>query len=127
MGAYLIGHNLDLGEDDDFNVVLNRKDAERIGVREGENIMVGFGEIELYADVMETDSKVPEGQIGLFEEIWKAYDIPNGSSIFVDIPESSRSLDAISRKLLGQPLSKEDLESIILDIVTGKQIGRAHV
>ena len=64
MGAYLIGHNLDLGEDDDFNVVLNRKDAERIGVREGENIMVGFGEIELYADVMETDSKVPEGQMG---------------------------------------------------------------
>ena len=64
--------------------------------------MVGFGEIELYADVMETDSKVPEGQIGLFEEIWKAYDIPDGSSIFVDIPESSRSLDAISRKLLGQ-------------------------
>ena len=33
MGAYLIGHNLDLGEDDDFNVVLNRKDAERIGVK----------------------------------------------------------------------------------------------
>lgn len=120
MAAYLMSRNLDLGEDDDFNVVLNRKDAERIGVREGENIMVGFGEIELYADVMETDSKVPEGQIGLFEEIWKAYDIPNGSSIFVDIPESSRSLDAISRKLLGQPLSKEDLESIMKDIGTRK-------
>jgi len=120
MGAYLMSKNLDLGEDDDFNVVLNRKDAGRIGIREGENIMIGFGEMELYADVIETDSKVSEGQIGLFEEIWKEYDIPNGSSIFVDIPESSRSLDAISRKLLGQPLSKEDLESIMKDIGTRK-------
>lgn len=112
--------NMDLGEDDDFNVILNRKDAERIGVREGENIMVGYGEIELYADVMETDSKVKEGQIGLFEEIWKEYDIPEGASIFVDIPEASRSLDAISRKLLGKSLSKEDLENIMKDIGSRK-------
>ncbi len=120
MSFYLMSKNLDIGEDDDFNIILNRKDAERLGVREGETAMIGFGEVELYADVMETDSKVPEGSIGLFEEIWKAYDLPDGSSIFVDIPESSKSLDAISKKLLGKPLSKEDLENIMDDIGSRK-------
>ncbi len=120
MSFYLRSKNLDLGEDNDFNVILNRKDADRLGVREGEVAMIGFGEVELYADVMETDSKVAEGEIGLFEEIWKAYDISNGSSIFVDIPQPSKSLDAISRKLLGEPLSKEDLEDIMKDIGSRK-------
>lgn len=120
MGCYLRGVNLDLGEDNDFNVVLNRADAERLGIREGETAMVGFGEIELYADVMETDSKVREGEIGLFEEIWQEYDLRPGTSIFVDIPEPSKSLDAISRKLKGQPLSKEDLEGIMKDIGSRK-------
>ncbi|HRZ84870.1 MAG TPA: thymidine phosphorylase [Candidatus Dojkabacteria bacterium] len=120
MSIYLTSKNIDLGEDDDFNVIIHRKDAERIGVKEGEIVFIGFGEIELYADVIETETKVQEGQIGLFEEIWKAYKIPDGSSIFADIPEPSRSLEAISKKLLGQPLSKEELESIMKDIGSRK-------
>jgi AMP phosphorylase len=120
MSFYLRSKNLDLGEDNDFNVILNRKDAERLGVREGEVILIGFGEIELYADVMETDSKVLEGEIGLFEEIWKQYDIDNGGSVFVDIPEPSKSLDAISKKLLGKSLSEEELHLIMEDIGSRK-------
>jgi AMP phosphorylase len=120
MSFYLRSKNLDLGEDNDFNIVLNRKDAERLGVREGEIVVIGMGEIELYANVMETDSKVMEGEIGLFEEIWKQYDIENGYSVFVDIPQPSKSLEAISRKLLGHDLTQEDLEMIMKDIGSRK-------
>jgi AMP phosphorylase len=120
MSFYLRSKNLDLGEDNDFNIVLNRKDAERLGVREGEIAVVGMGEIELYANVMETDSKVMEGEIGLFEEIWKQYDIDNGYSVFVDIPEPSKSLEAISKKLLGHDLTQQDLEMIMKDIGSRK-------
>jgi len=117
---YLRSTNLDLGEDNDFNVILHRNDAERIGVREGESVLVGFGEIELYADVMETETKVEEGHIGLFEEIWEPYEIQQGASIFVDIPQPSKSLEAISKKLMGQPLSREDLTEIMKDIGSRK-------
>ena len=120
MSMYLRSTNLDLGEDNDFNVVLHRNDAERIGVREGETLLVGFGEIELYAGVMETETKVKEGFIGLFEEIWEPYQIRDGASIFVDIPQPSKSLDAISKKLMGQPLSREDLTEIMKDIGSRK-------
>lgn len=120
MSMYLRSTNLDLGEDNDFNVVLHGNDAERIGVREGETLLVGFGEIELYAGVMETETKVKEGFIGLFEEIWEPYQIRDGASIFVDIPQPSKSLDAISKKLMGQPLSREDLTEIMKDIGSRK-------
>lgn len=120
MALYLKGKNLDIGQDNDFNVILHRKDAERIGVKEGENVLVGYGELELYATVLETLTKVQEGEIGLFEELWGEYHIPDEASIFIDIPQVSQSLEAISKKLLGQPLAKEDLENIMKDIGSRK-------
>jgi len=120
MAFYLRSKNLDLGEDDDLNVVLNTKDAERLGVREGEIAFIGIGEVELHANVMETDSKVAEGEIGLFEEIWKDYRVDSGDSIFIDIPHPSKSLEAISRKLLGHNLSEDDLKLIMSDIGSRK-------
>ena len=120
MAFYLRSKNLDLGKDNDFNIVLNRKDAERLGVREGEIALIGVGEVELYANVLETDTEVAEGEVGLFEEIWKEYNMKNGYSIFVDIPRPSESLDIISKKLLGRDLSEKDLEIIMKDIGEGK-------
>lgn len=34
MSTFLRSKNLDLGEDNDFNIVLNRNDAKKIGVKE---------------------------------------------------------------------------------------------
>jgi AMP phosphorylase len=52
------------------------------------------------------------------QEIWKVYKVTSGRTIFVDIPERSKSLEAISRKLLGHDLAKEDLELIMQDIAS---------
>ncbi|KKP64596.1 MAG: hypothetical protein UR61_C0043G0004 [candidate division WS6 bacterium GW2011_GWE1_34_7] len=120
MSYYLKSKSLDLGEDNDFNVVLNSEDAQRMGIREGETLMIGFGEVELFADVFETDTLVKEGEIGLYEEIWENYNVEDGSRIFADIPERSKSLEAISNKLLGHSLSKKDLELIMADIGSKK-------
>lgn len=120
MAFYLRSKNLDLGEDTDLNIVLNRRDAARLGVREGEVALVGIGEVELYVNVMETDTEIAEGEIGLFEEIWKEYKVSDGYSIFIDIPRPSESLDIISKKLLGHDLSEKDLETIMKDIGEGK-------
>lgn len=120
MAFYLRSKNLDLGEDNDLNIVLNRKDAERLGVREGEIALVGLGEVELHVNVMETDSKVSEGEIGLFEEIWKEYRINGGQSVFIDLPQPTKSLELISKKLLGHDLKEEDLKTIMEDIGSRK-------
>lgn len=113
---YLKSANLDLGEENDFNVVLHKNDTEKIGVKQGESVLVGFGEVELYADVVESSTQVQEGQIGLFEEIWEQYGVEEGTSIFIDIPQPGKSLEAISRKLMGESLTREDLSVIMKDI-----------
>lgn len=118
MSLYLRSKNVDLGEDNTFNVILHRKDAERIGVKEGELLYVGIGDVELYANVLESNDKVVPGEIGLFEEVWKEYKVKEHANVFVDIPERSKALEAISRKLLGHDLSKEDLKIIMEDIAT---------
>lgn len=120
MSFYLKSKNLDLGEDNKFNVVLHRNDAERLGVKEGELLYVGINDVELYADIIETQDKVRPGEIGLFEEIWDVYKVKPSTSIFVDIPERSKSLDIISKKLLGHSLSKEELRIVMNDIATRK-------
>ncbi len=111
MSIYLTSKNIDLGEDDDFNVIIHRKDAERIGVKEGEIVFIGFGEIGVVRDVIETETKVQEGQIGLFEEIWKAYD--SDGSLLYKYSLSQVDLLKQSVESYGQSLSKEELESII--------------
>jgi hypothetical protein len=73
MSVYLKSKNLDLGEDNTFNIVLHRQDADKLGVKEGELLYVGINDVELYANVIETEDKVKPGEIGLFEEIWKGY------------------------------------------------------
>jgi AMP phosphorylase len=118
MSVYLKSRNLDLGEDNSFNIVLHREDAERIGVKEGELLYVGINDVDLYANIIETEDKVREGEIGLFEEIWKTYKVKQGSTIFVDIPERSKALAAISKKLLGHDLNKSELELIMNDIAS---------
>ena len=118
MSVYLRSKNLDLGEDNSFNVVLHRKDAEKLGVKEGELLYVGINDVELYANIIETEERVKQGEIGLFEEIWKTYMVKESASIFVDIPERSKALSAISKKLLGHDLSKEELELVMNDIAS---------
>lgn len=120
MAFYLKSKNLDLGEDSEINVILNSKDCEKLGVREGEVVMIGVKEVELYADVIESDTQVEEGEIGLFEEIWQDYRVKPEDTIFVDIPTVSESLEAISRKLKGEHLSKKDLKLIMEDIGSRK-------
>lgn len=118
MSFYLRSKNLDLGEDNSFNIVLHRKDAEKLGVKEGELLFIGIGDADLYANVIETEERVHQGEIGLFEEIWKEYMVVEGSTVFVDIPERSKAVEAISRKLLGHDLTKEDLELIMQEIAS---------
>jgi AMP phosphorylase len=120
MAFYLKSKNLDLGEQNDLNVVLNTKDCEKLGVREGETVMIGIGDVELYADVIESDTEVREGEIGLFEEIWQEYKVKPEHTIFVDIPTVSESLTAISKKLRGEHLTEDELALIMEDIGSRK-------
>ena len=120
MGLHLKAKKLDIGAGKEINIVLNSKDSEALGVREGDLVQVGIGEADYYAEVNETEAIVPVGVVGLFEEIWDKYLMKEGADVFLEIPQRPDSILAIRKKLLGKKLSEEELSNIMKDVGFGK-------
>jgi len=120
MALYLKGKKLDLGAGKELFIVVHQRDAEELGVKEGDIVLLGYKDIELYVKVIITDSKVSIGNVGLYEEIYEEYHIPEGRRLLLDIPSTSKALDAIRKKLSGQRLNEEELFSIMTDIGSRK-------
>ncbi len=120
MALYLKGKKLDLGAGKELFVILNQTDAEELGIKEGDIVLLGYRDVELYVKVIITDTKVTAGNVGLYEEIYEEYHIPEGRRLLLDIPSTSDALDAIRKKLSGQRLNEQELLSIMRDIGSRK-------
>jgi AMP phosphorylase len=120
MALYLKSKKFDLEGGKSLYVLMHRDDTEDLGVKEGDIILLGYKDIELYVKVIITDSELVAGNIGLYEEIADEYHVPEGSSVLVDIPSTSESLDAIRKKISGHRLTEAELLSIMRDIGTRK-------
>lgn len=120
MGLYLRSKKLDLEGGKDLFVVLNRTDAEKIGLQDGDMAFLGYRDIEMYVKIVITDEKVPEGEIGLYEELVDERFAPVNSRVFLDIPKPTKSLEAIRKKIEGGKLNEEELISIMEDIGSRK-------
>jgi AMP phosphorylase len=120
MGLHLKAKKLDIGAGKEINIVLNPKDSEALGVREGDLVQVGIGEADYYAEVNESEEMVQPGIVGLFEEIWEKYSMADGTDVFLDIPQRPNSILAIRKKLLGRRLTEQELAEIMKDVGVGK-------
>ncbi len=120
MGLHLKAKKLDIGAGKEINIVLNPKDSTTLGVREGDLVQVGIGETDYFAEVNESENMVPQGIVGLFEEIWEKYKMEDGADIFLEIPQRPESIVAIRKKLLGRRLTEEELSNVMKDVGKGK-------
>lgn len=116
MALYLKSKKFDLGAGKDLFVLIHSNDAEDLGVKEGEILLLGFRDIELYVKVIITDTEVNEGEVGLYEELTEEYHIPQGRRILLDIPAPTKSLEALRKKISGLKLNEEELLLIMEDI-----------
>ncbi len=120
MGIYLKSKKFDLGAGKELFILMHQNDAEDLGIKEGGIVLLGYKDIELYVKVIITESKLAEGEVGLYEEIYEEYHIPEGRRMLIDIPSTSDALDAIRKKLSGQRLNEAELVSIMQDIGSRK-------
>lgn len=120
MSLYLKSKKFDLGAGKELFILMHQNDAEELGIKEGEIVLLGYKDIELYVKVIITDTKISEGEVGLYEEIYEEYHIPEGRRLLIDIPSTSKALDAIRKKLSGQRLNEEELLSVMKDIGSRK-------
>jgi len=120
MGLYLTSKKLDLEGGKDLFVVLNKKDSEKIGLEDGDMAYLGYRDTEMHVKVVLTDKKVNEGEIGLYEELVDERFAPVNRKVFLDVPKTSQSLDAIRKKMEGGKLTEKELLTIMEDIGSRK-------
>jgi AMP phosphorylase len=97
-------------------VVIHEKDGQRFGVRAGDMLNFRWKDKKTVVTVDLTEKLVKPGQIGLFEDIFKHYEIKKDDLIELSLASRPQSINAIQKKILGKKLSYKEIYSIISDI-----------
>lgn len=100
-------------------VVLNKEDAEDLGVSSLGRVRLKFGEKELTAIVNTTTKLISEGEIGVYEEVRNSLSLKEDVKIETEIAPFPTSVYFIRNKLLGRKLTYEEILEIIKDMVKG--------
>jgi len=101
-------------------VILNKEDADELGVKPLERVELSFGKKRIVAIVNVAKKIVREGEIGLYEEIQEELDIKPDEKVSVEAAEPPKSLAFIKKKLNGHTLQEREIHSIIEDTVNHK-------
>jgi len=102
--------------------VINKKDADKMDLHSLDRVkVITKGKIETVAlDIAESRKAVPEGQIGLYEEVLYSLNVRGGNIVRMLPARKPLSIDYIKKKLDGFKLTKKEINQIVWDIVHNK-------
>ena len=116
MALYLKSQKLDMENGDTPIIVLNAADAQEEGINLGDIVHFNHRDVAISATVEITDTAIEPGRVGMYEEIWVKYHIPNDEIVHISVAQRAESLEYIKKKLLGEKLSEHELAVITKDI-----------
>ncbi len=97
--------------------VLYEPEAVKFGIHREDRIKLRTDKYHIEHAIADyTDTEVKRGEIGLFEEVWKGNNIDDGEPVEIEIVKRPPSVEAIKKKLLGDPLTYKEIYSIVNDI-----------
>ncbi|MBI4738781.1 thymidine phosphorylase [Candidatus Woesearchaeota archaeon] len=101
-------------------VLMNHKEAFRRNLAVGDRFYAKRNTKEIVAvlDLAYSDSTVPAGKLGLFEETLADLGAKNGDDISIRLAGKPKSLHFIKQKLNGHRLTPEQIQTIVKDIVS---------
>jgi len=97
-------------------VVLREKEAQAYGIRMGDKLKLKWDSKETVVTANYTTSKVGEGEIGLFKEIWQGRSFRPGEIAELTLLERPVSIESIKKKLLGGELNYKEMYAVVKDI-----------
>lgn len=98
-------------------VFVNNQKASEINLHPGERLQISFKGKKIVAVSDIIKSSIDKEEILLSTEIVEYLNVKDGNTIDIHNLNSPKSIFLISKKLSGKELSKEEIHSIILDIV----------
>ncbi|MDD1700215.1 MAG: AMP phosphorylase [Methanoregula sp.] len=113
----LLVKNLDIAS---RGVLLNRADARSIGVLDGDRVQVMNQKsgVSVAAFVETTSTITPQGTIGVYRFTNDRLHLDDGNEIEVREAARPASLDFVKKKMDGGKISKEEMLTIIKDVVS---------
>ncbi|MBO3840184.1 MAG: AMP phosphorylase [Thermoproteota archaeon] len=100
-----------------FEVLLNSQDAEELGIHPLDRVKISCEKGSLTAVANITPTLVKRGEIGIFTEVSDALGLTEGELVNAIPGERPLSLQYIKKKMNGQKLSKQEIYTIVSDIV----------
>jgi len=100
-------------------VVLNKDDADDLGIDSLGRVSLQYNKKSLTAIVNVTTKVVLHGVIGVFDEVKNFLDLKENVDVELDIAKFPSSLHLIRNKLKGRKLSYEEILEIVKDVVAG--------
>lgn len=116
MAFYFKTKKLDISAGHPLVVVMNTQDALEFGLNQGDKVHLCWKDICLYVSIDLSDSEVNKGEVGMFTEVWLNYDIPADDTISITMPDSPKSVEFIRKKMKGERLNYEELQTIMDDV-----------
>jgi putative thymidine phosphorylase len=114
--------DIDISSGGPLVAVINVKDAAMLDLHVMDRVKIKKGKkVEtVVVDIAESNKVVPQGRIGVFEEVIESLKLKGNDVIDIAIARKPLSIDYIKKKLDGQKLSEREIDQIVWDIVHNK-------
>ncbi|MEM5790458.1 MAG: AMP phosphorylase [Candidatus Aenigmatarchaeota archaeon] len=99
-------------------VILNSDDAEELGLKGMDRVILKYDKSEITAIVNISSQVIKKGEIGVYEEL-DHIKLKEGKIIDVEVAPFPKSLQYVKEKLSGRRLSYEEMEEIVKDTIKG--------
>ncbi len=99
------------------SVIINEEDAQKIGIELNDRVKVTSESKSSTCIVETTKSLVPQGIIGIYEDLSEILEIKDGDVIYVQYEQTPLAVEYIRKKVKGEKLSENEIKEIIKDIV----------
>lgn len=120
MALYLKTKRLDIGAGERINIVIHESDGEKSGIQKEDTVSFVWRDVEINVEINLTSTQVQPGEVGLYEELWHRFNIPNGEYATVSLLNQPDSIDYIKKKILGKKLTEEELITIMKEMGSRK-------
>ncbi|VVB76042.1 AMP phosphorylase [Candidatus Tiddalikarchaeum anstoanum] len=97
--------------------VLNAEQAKDMDIKHLDRVLIKSGKKSVICSVDITNISVKKGEVGLFVEPWNKLGLKASENVTLETVPKPASMDFIRAKLDGAELSKEDIYTIVNDIV----------
>jgi AMP phosphorylase len=100
-------------------VLLNSLDAEREGINVYDRVVLSRDGTRVIAIVETTKSFIDEGYIGIYGSIQSELEARDCETLKVSLTEAPQSIEFIKKKMKGDALTKDEINTIVKHVVTG--------